>query len=525
MKKPDSAADLNFITAVVFIAGSVLMTMEIAGSRVLAPHFGGTIFVWASLISVFLAALACGYFLGGGLADRHPSRTVWGGLLGAAGVFVFLVPFIGRWANPFLVNIRVGDQAGPLLASLIIFFIPSLLLGMVSPFAVKFCVRDVSSVGNTTGRLYAVSAAGNILGTLLTAFLLINIVSVPYIFVLSGLVLAALALLVFIGEKKRALSLLCYLFFGVSVAASYRGIPGTFAPEPPQTVVFQQDSFYNQVTVLEDLPAGIRKLAFDGNYGQTGVYLSGDHASPYPTTDMMRLPLAFVPEMRRVLFLGCGGGVAPRNFHDDYPGLQVDVVEIDPLVVRVSKDYFFFEEKAGLKVHIADARRFLRETEQTYDIIFLDVFNSAGRVPFHLLTKEFFKELEGKLAPGGAVAVNFISLEGGVANKLFLALYKTLGKVFKNVYAVPNVLPDPQRNFYKRMNIFLLATRTGETLNQDQVYLRLKALVDSGKVRIKGFEEYARVTHTVMPAFLRRVPVLRDDFSPAELLYLQRIKI
>ena len=166
------------VTLLIFVSGAVLMALEIAGSRVLAPVFGSSVFVWGSLIGIFLGAMSGGYWLGGWLSERWPNQTLLNGLLAAAGGFTLLLPL---WAAPLCQALAggpeslvdLGPRLGPLTASLILFALPSLLMGVASPFAVRLLARDLERVGAVAGRLYAVGTLGSIAGTLITAFWLI----------------------------------------------------------------------------------------------------------------------------------------------------------------------------------------------------------------------------------------------------------------------------------------------------------------------------------------------------------------
>ncbi|MDD5020435.1 MAG: fused MFS/spermidine synthase [Candidatus Omnitrophica bacterium] len=511
---------LVLIKAVVFISGCVLMSLEIAGSRILAPYFGNTIFVWSSLISVLLMALAGGYYAGGRLADRKPSFRLWAVLLCAAGLATAAVPFIAGPVNRMLLfRLGVGDRAGVLAASALIFFLPSLALGIVSPFAVKFSVKHISRVGNVTGELYAWSALGNVLGTLFTAFFLISRMGVFTIFVVLGCVLLAVSGLVFLLTQKPPGPLASFLIFIAAASLFFLPLPPLVETSSAELIVFQKDSFYNHLVVSDDPVRGVRKLRFDREIEQTGIELSGNYGSIHDTTSFLHLPVAFFPQMKNVLFLGCGGGIVPRNYFCDYPGIEIDVVEIDPLVVRVSRDYFFFFPAPRIHVHIDDGRRFIQRSDKAYDVVVIDVFNSAGHIPFHLLTREFFGELYEKMSGNGVVALNLISPMEGEGGALYRAVYKTLSSVFPQVYVFPVVLSDPWQDRTKPMNIIMVAVKERERRSPQELYDLIAAQTHSGFVKVPQLEEAARFCRDVAAEEMERADLLTDDFSPVELLY------
>src|SRR5688500_6251720 len=185
------------LAALVFGAGTGSLATEIAASRLLAPYFGSSTIVWANLIGIVLAALAVGYWLGGRLADRRPEPQLLGFIVLGAALFVALIPFV---ASPFLdLTVEGLDEAsvravaGSFVAVLLLCSPPVVLLGMVSPFAIRLAVVTVATAGAVAGRLYALSTAGSLLGTFLPALVLIPAIGTQRTMLLSAAVLAASA--------------------------------------------------------------------------------------------------------------------------------------------------------------------------------------------------------------------------------------------------------------------------------------------------------------------------------------------
>ena len=191
---------------VVFVCGAVLMGLEMIGSRILAPYFGNSIFVWGSLISIFLAALTLGYYLGGLVADRWPQFPVMAALVAAPGVMIFVLPFLYPAINRAIAQNTLGPRWDPLVAGTILFLLPSICLGTISPFAIRLAARAVAEMGTTAGSLYAISTAGSILGTIVTAFYLIGVAGVARIVHLLGLALVLLAAGMLVATSRRALA-------------------------------------------------------------------------------------------------------------------------------------------------------------------------------------------------------------------------------------------------------------------------------------------------------------------------------
>lgn len=180
------------IYIVVFLCGALVMSFEILGSRVLAPNFGSSVFVWGSLISVFLAGLSLGYYAGGRIADRNPSTRKLAVIIFVPAALFLTFPFYATHVSDWIFMKDLGIRLSPLLASLMLFFLPSVFLGMVSPYTVKLMICSLHTSGSTVGSLYALSTLGSIVGTLVTSFYLIAMAGVKMLIMGHGVVLLCL---------------------------------------------------------------------------------------------------------------------------------------------------------------------------------------------------------------------------------------------------------------------------------------------------------------------------------------------
>jgi spermidine synthase len=481
----------------VFVCGAVLLGVEIVGSRVLAPYFGSSIFVWGSLISTFLAGLAVGYYVGGFLADRRPSLAAMAALIMAAGVLVVIVPVVGPGVNRAIAGVDFGPRLNPLLATVCLFFLPSVFIGTVSPYAIKLAASSLATIGNTAGAIYAVSTAGSIVGALVTAFYLIQMIGVRSILYSLGITLLALALLLLMMHRpaqrrftKRALAWGVLIILGA-------GLPAAAAVK----VLYEKDSLYHRIIVTED--DGLRTLRFD-RLRQSAIDLKEPDRMVFHYTQYLHLALTFHDAPQRALFIGLGGGSAPRRFQRDYPALQIDVAELDPEVVNVAKRYFMFEESDRLRVQAVDGRIFLQKTPHRYDIVVLDAYY-ADAIPFHLATREFLQELKAKLTPTGIVVSNVIGNVRGADSKLFRSILKTFKMEFAQTYVFP---------VEEVSNIILIATQGKDRLGKQEVLRRARQLEDERKVQFP-LERYAH-TYVLETIPLDDVPVLTDDYAPVD---------
>ena len=182
----------------VFICGAIVMSFEILGSRVLAPNFGSSVFVWGSLISVFLSGLSAGYYLGGRISDINPSSRKLSVMIITAGILFVTFPLYSTPVSDWIFAMDLGVRVSPLLASIILFFVPSVFLGIVSPYTAKLMICSMHTSGKTIGTLYALSTFGSIIGTLITSFYLITLAGVNALIMGQGILLVALAIPLYI---------------------------------------------------------------------------------------------------------------------------------------------------------------------------------------------------------------------------------------------------------------------------------------------------------------------------------------
>lgn len=490
---------------IVFISGGVLLVLEIVASRLLAPFFGNSVYVWGSLIGVFLAGLSLGYFLGGRAADRWPSPALFAALIFVAGALTFPIPFVATPVMQTIVLRDYGPRINPLAAATALFLLPTVMMGMVSPFAVRLRARTVTTVGNVAGVLYAVSTLGSIAGTLLAAFVLINLYGVRAIIHGLGLVMIVLAGggLLFARRRAAAALVAVPLIFAVWAVA-------TAPPDVAAAVVFQRDTVYHRISVSDE--GRVRYLKLD-NYWQSAIDLDQPARTVFAYSDYMHLPLTFVPQVRRVALVGLGGGTVPRRYVQDYPSVQMDVAEIDPAVVETARRWFGLPEEQRLRLSAGDGRLFLLRSTERYDVILLDAY-LIDTIPFHLATVEFFRLAAARLAPGGVLASNVIGALEGEDSRLFRAIYKTFRSVFPTVYVFP-VGHGAFSSAELLRNIIIVGSME-PAVPSEEIQARAARLA-GGVVRLPGFVDAAA---TLYQGTIRTedVPLLTDDFAPIDAL-------
>jgi spermidine synthase len=425
-------ARLRSVNFLVFVVGAASLGAEIAAARLLAPYFGASTIVWANTIAVVLVALSVGYWIGGRLAERPPSyrRLCLVTLLAALGLAA--VPFLAR---PFLgasvdalASLSAGAFVGSLLGVLVLVALPVLLLGMVAPLAIRLTVETVEESGRRAGRLYAISTAGSLAGTFLSALLLIPFIGTRRTFLTFAL---ALALASATGLRRRywlapgALGLLLLLSpGGVKVEAAGGG-----------RVIHEEETQYQYARVVQER-GGTRRLELNEGVVAHSLYIPGTYLTHDYWDDFLVVPRAALPRPpRNVAILGNAAGTVARAYGHYFPATRIDAVEIDGALTAIGRRYFKLSAP-HLWTVTADARPFLRATSSRYDAIFLDAYRQPY-IPFYLTTREFFQLCRDRLMPGGVVLVNVGHPEGD--NRLERAIAATMRAVF------PTVLRDPVR--------------------------------------------------------------------------------
>lgn len=478
-------------------AGAVVMALEIYAGRMLAPIFGNSVYVWGSAISVFLAALAVGYVLGGRLADRTPRLDRLGRLLLLASVCLLLLVLFSKPTLDSLGRSLSGSRFSPLLAATLLFGPPTVLLATVSPFAIRLAARDLAGLGNVAGRLFALSTGGSLAGALGCTFVLIPWLDREGILELLLLVTLALTMLAASDRASEnrwvlATALLLALVPWVRMAAESSEEPLALRVTPYQTIEVRERD-------------GRRTLVSDGVPHSALELGTGEPALSYPRYAIA--PLLF-GRPDSALILGLGGGTTGRYLQRGLPELELDFVEIDRAMAELARDYMGFEQSGRVRLHLGDARRFLADSERRWDLVFCDTYLGLS-VPFHLTTVEFFRLVRSRLDEGGVVAVN---VAAPIDQPFTAALVATLRRVFPQLYAfdVPGV-----------GNVVLVATLEEERLSEAELLERAKRL-GAELPFDPTLEEVARRRVETEDLDARDL-VLRDDHAPVDrLLHLGR---
>lgn len=427
----------------VFIGGMASLALEMLGPRLMAPFFGQSLFIWANQIGFTLIYLSLGYYIGGRVADRWPSVRVLCTITAVAALFTGLIPFISKPVlslaavalNSEIPNIFVGS----LFAVVLLFSVPTILLGMVSPFAIRLTLDTVGSAGRSAGDLYALSTVGSIIGAFLPVFLFIPYLGVQRSFLIISVTLLVVSLW---GLRPRAR-------LAAAVPAALLLIP-LLAPQiaplgPLKTVsgigygkvVYQDESFYNYIQVVRD-SSGSMNLVLNEGHAIHSLYnpdwvLNGP--SWYTDYALMAPYFAAAPQRNtrpRLAIVGLAAGTIAKQYTAIYGPTPIDGIEIDPAIVDAGRKYFAMTEP-NLHVTIADGRTFMRFSHGTYDVVALDAYKPPY-IPFQLTTREFFQETRARMASDGVLFINAAHV--GHDYRLVQAFVNTLSQVFPSIYTL-----------------------------------------------------------------------------------------
>ncbi|MCE9552453.1 MAG: fused MFS/spermidine synthase [Planctomycetes bacterium] len=481
-----------YFTAVV--CGAAILIVEILGAKMLSPYFGTSHFVWTAQISVTLVSLAVGYYFGGRLVDRSQNFNRLYACIAAAAAYLFLtVPLCPLVAVKCL-NFKLA--VGSLLASTFLFLVPLALLAAVGPFLMRAMTLSVTEVGRQVGGLSALSTAGSVLGAVLVGYVLLPLLpnSATMLGTAGLLMVLAIGHFVVWGRSKAGLIASVILAVAGGAAAVWGTRVEAHQTPPGLTELYRGNSHFGLLQVLEDQQSS-RRFCVNDFLLQNGYDTQRKQCIHMFSYTLYCLARAYTGKIDNALCIGLGVGIVPMRLARE--GVAMDVVEINPDMVRVAEDYFDFEP-SRMKVAVDDGRHFLNVNQRKYDTILLDAF-LGDSTPTHLMTREAFAAMRDALAPGGTLVINsFGDLTEG--HDFYPAsLEKTLRTVFKSVKVHAAQATG---------NIFFVASD-----RQELEFVHQPVEPDT-TARIKRLVQGA-LANVIVPDPSRGI-VLSDDFNPVE---------
>ena len=494
-----------FYSAAVFLSSAGGLVLEIVAGRLLAPYVGMSLYTWTAIIAVVLAGFSIGHWIGGRLAGPDcdatagSRRVAYALALASASSFACLV--LLRWLSAPVLSAGLPILAAIVLLAALLFLLPSLFVGIVSPILTKLAVDAApGDPGRAIGRMYALSAVGSIAGTLAAGYLFISWVGS------TGTVLAVAAAYALLAIAFARLSrvvvtiaaLLAILGSGFGFA-SWR-LTAFTAPcdvESDYYCIRVEDASWefirpSAVLVLDHLAHGVNDRDDPRRLHSSYLHFLDEYAR-------QRFP---APTPLRVLVAGGGALTLPRAWLAGREGAEITVAELDPLVTRTAMEKLWVAPHPKLSIIHGDARLTLKSLPagRSFDVVFSDVFHDIS-IPAHLVTREYHQAVRARLAPGGIYAANVI--DGSAWPRFLYSLARTLAEDF----AAVDVWFDATDSTGGRNTYVIVASDTPSALPS------LTAAAGENRTWVRSpYELLAARVETA------QVPVLTDDYAPVDRL-------
>ena len=495
----------NYLFFAVFASGMTTLAVELTASRLLGNIFGTSNLVWASIIGLILIYLTAGYFLGGWWADRSPHYRTMYLIMAWAAFLIGIVPLVAHPVLRFAANafdgLEVGILFGAFSGVLILFSVPVILLGTISPFAIRLSIRTPEEAGRVSGRVYAISTLGSFIGTFLPVLLLIPTIGTTKTFVVFSEFLMIVGLIgIWISSGFRTalrwiwmpliILLLVILGFGKGVKST----PGQ---------IYETESGYNYIQVLE--ADGYRYLRLNEGQGIHSVYHPSEINYYGPWKQFLVAPFFNQPpyspqDIRKIAIVGLAAGTSARQASQVLGPVPIDGFEIDGKIIEVGRNLFDMNLE-NLNAFPQDGRWGLEQSQGEYDLIILDAYRPPY-IPWHLTTIEFFQLVSDRLTDQGAVGINVGRAPGD--RRLIDGIVTTLQQVFPSVYVMD--VPDT-------FNSIIFATQ--QPTSTDNLYINyyeLSKLEDVHPLLLESLQ--------VSALNLKPLPepstIFTDDLAPIE---------
>jgi spermidine synthase len=385
------------------------MAAELCGAKLLAPIFGSSLYVWASVMGITLAALAAGYFYGGKISSTSKDRTkTLFNILLLASCFLLLMPLLD---NYLLASIaRMAFMPAVIISTVLILFPPIFLLGAASPLFISLQTKESSDSGKVSGTIYAVSTAGGIIATFLCGFYLIPGFGLTITLFSFGSLLFITGIFVLkIFKPAPTLIILGLMCFDIKLYAI------------PSGAIYQKDGLMGKVEVFDVVRNGrnIRLLTVNKIIQSEMDLQTKESVSEY--INLLSQHVIGERETKKALVLGVGGGLTSNMLVKK--GFEVTGVELDKRIIVAARMYFDYDKKTCPIV--GDARYVVNTMKEKYDVVLFDVFK-AEEQPDHVLTMESLATLKEHLSADAQVFVNWHGYLKGEIGKGTSVLYNTL---------------------------------------------------------------------------------------------------
>ena len=474
---------------IVFLSGAIGMGLELIAARVLSPYVGSSNVVWTSIIGIILVSMSLGYWLGGKKADKEASGNVLSRLLLGSALFTSIIPLLETIVVKEFAGIVNNLIVAAILCAIIVFSIPSFILAMISPFAVKMKSMQETEIGSLSGRISSLSTIGSITGTFLMGFVLIPNIVVTNINIGITILLVVMSILARDDiNKKYILSTISLVVVMIILMFIGKWVFKLANPE----ILVDTDSQYSRIWVKQ---INTSKTTYKTLQVDTGLesYIDTE------TGEMGAMYLRYYDlfeylnkDAKSTLMIGGAAYTYPIHYLQKYEDKTIDVVEIDEKMTQIAEEQFGLNTKdERLKIYTQDGRSYLNYSENKYDTILIDAFKGLN-APFELTTYEALIHAKNMLNDNGIVLTNIISsLEGEDADFIKYE-YATYKAVFDDV----KIFQVQDRDYTESQNLILVGIKGNPQINEDK------------------YEEYKNYLNMEITNFKTGKNIVTDDFAP-----------
>lgn len=482
---------------IILFTGALTMIFEFAGTRVLGPYFGTSIFVWTSMIGVIMGSLSVGYWSGGWISTKRNDYTPLFWMLIIASVFVLITATGHDYILKRIVKYIPGFRTRIFTSALFLFGPASVFFGMILPYGIKIKMHNVRTSGSAVGNLYALSTLGSIIGTFMAGFVLVPAYGYSNILFSISAILIIFSLLTLIPTQKWIFST-AIVFCGALLSILW------IQENSRDLDYVDVDTQYNRVIIYNttDQPTGRPvKMLKVNDERSSAMFTDKDDDLVFEVLKYYRMVEHFNKDFNSALMIGGSGYAFPKDYLNRYPNASIDVVEIDPGLTALAKQYFNLPDDPRLTIVHEDGRTYLNRCDKKYDAVFMDAYKSMITIPYQLTTIEAIEKIYDLLSDNGAVYANVISSLDEETNYFLRAELATYREVFPHVYLFAVQYPNPTEEEKKHFqNIMLVASKTEmptiyseNDLAEINTYLKNQIKLDeTGKIEIFT-DEYAPV--------------------------------
>ncbi len=474
---------------IVFLSGAIGMGLELIAARVLSPYVGSSNVVWTSIIGIILASMSIGYWIGGKKADKDANLDKLSNILLLAAIFTGAIPLLETVIVKLFAGIISNLIVAAILCAIIVFSIPSFILAMISPFAVKIKSMEDDEIGSLSGRISSLSTIGSIVGTFLMGFVLIPNIGVTNINI--GVTIL-LVLMSFIAREKIDKKFIYTSILSISIILILVILGKWIFKLSNPDIVLDTDSQYSRIWVkqIQTQKANYKTLQVDTGLESYINQETGEMGARYLRYyDLFEY---FNKNAKNTLLIGGAAYTYPIHYLQKYKDKKIDVVEIDDKMTKIAVDQFELNiNDSRLQVFNQDGRSYLNYSKNKYDTILIDAFKGLN-APFELTTYEALVHAKNMLNENGLVLTNIIASIEGEESDFIEYEYSTYKAIFDEV------------------KIFMVANKDGT----DRQNLILMGIKGNPQIDETKTSEYLQYLDMEVTEFETDKNIVTDDFAP-----------